>query len=240
MLVIKDFFEKKYSIIFLLFVVVSCRKSSAEFNPQDSYKYFPIEIGDYKIFQVVSNTYAVGQKAKIDTVLRKEIVVSKTKDQSTVNYVVERQIKGKNDLFYKPELVYQIITNPKQIVIGERNIYKILLRFPIYQGAKWNINEINGQDEKRAEVVKYDSLPPKLISDKNLVKVEGDSTNNFIDFKVAYSLFSKDVGLIYTENTNVDYCQDSDPNPKTSCTGKYIIESGKREFIRLIEYGNLK
>jgi hypothetical protein len=232
--------NKYYWVVLLFTVVVSCTKTTDALNPLDSYLYFPIEVGDYKIYQVVSRTYAVGQKPAIDTVLRKEIVKSKTVDQSTINYVIERQTKGRNDLFFKPEAVFQVITNPKQVVVGERNIYTILLQYPVFNGAKWNVNEINGQDEKRAEIVDYDSLPAKLITNKNLIRVLSDSTNNFVDFKVKYHLFAKDYGLIYTENTQIDYCQDNDQNPTTSCTGKYIIESGKREFITLLDYVKAK
>jgi hypothetical protein len=237
------FFVKKYWSVIILIALTACTKTDVlEINPQDSYKYYPIEVGDVKVYQVVTRTYAVGQKPKIDTLLRKEIVKSKIVDQSTTNFVIERQTKGKSDLFYKAELVFQVITNPKQIVIGERNVYTILLQFPLYKGAKWNINEINGGDENEAEIVKIDSIPSRILSYKNLVRVLSDSTNNKIDFKVNQYIFSKDFGIIYAEKTYIDYCQkpdSEDPNPITNCTGKYIIESGKREFITLLESSNI-
>jgi hypothetical protein len=234
---IKLLFTNNYLYLLLLFAIVSCTKTSdVEINPQDSYKYFPIEVGDYNIFQKVTYSYAVGQKVKIDSVLVKETVASKTISNSDTYFVIERQAKGLNDLFFKPEAVFQVITNPKQVIKGERNVYTILLHYPVYLEAKWNINEINGQDEKEAEIVSYDKLPPKLITNKNIIKVLTDSTNNLIDFKVGCNIFAKDFGLIYQENTYIDYCQDSDPNPVTSCVGKFIMESGKREFITLLEH----
>lgn len=234
---IKLQYSNNYFSFLFLFVIVSCTKTSElEINPQDSYKYFPIEVGDYNIFQKVTYSYAVGQKVKIDSVLIKETVASKTKSNNDTYFVIERQAKGANDLFFRPEAVFQIITNPKQVIKGERNIYTILLHFPLYEGSTWNINEINGLDEKEAEIVNYKKLPPKLITEKNIIKVLSDSTNNFIDFKVGCNIFAKDIGLIYQENTNIEYCQDNNENPQNSCTGKYLIESGKREFLTLLEH----
>lgn len=222
----------------LAIYLASCTKTEdLDINPADSYQYFPIEVGDSKLYQKVTFSYAVGQKEKIDSVLVREIVTSKSKSNNETYYIIERQIKAKNDFFFRTESVYQVITNPKQIVNAERNIYTILLQFPLYLGAKWNLNEINGQDEKEVEVFDLEGFPKKLITDKDLLLVQSDSTNNLVDFKVANKVFAKNIGLIYTENTLIDYCQDSDPNPNTSCTGKYLIESGKREFWTLLEYG---
>lgn len=228
---IKLLFLNNYYYLVPLFAIVSCTKTAdVEINPQDSYKYYPIEVGDNNLFQKVTYSYAVGQNVKIDSVLVRETVASKSVSNSDTYYVIERQTKGLNDLFFKPEAVFQVITNPKQVIKGERNVYTVLLHYPIYSGSAWNINEINGQDEKEAEIVSNADLPPKLITDKNIIKVLSDSTNNLINFKVGCHIFAKDIGLIYQENTDIEYCQDD------NCIGKGIIESGKREFITLLEH----
>jgi hypothetical protein len=233
---IKNLFSGVCIVFGAIIILNSCTKPlDADPNPQDSYRYFPIEVGDFKLYQKVTYSYAVGQKEKIDSVLVRETVKSKTLSNSDIYYVIEREAKGKNDLFFKAEAVYQVITNPKQVVVGERNIYKILLHYPIYEGATWNINEINGDDEQEVEVIKNDnSLPKKLITDKNIIKVLGDSTNNAITFLVNQNLFAKDIGLIFKEQTYIEYCQDD------NCIGKGIIESGKREFWTLLEAGKNK
>lgn len=232
----------KLTLLFtIICTVFSCTKTEKiEINPADSYEYFPIAVGDSKLYQKVTFSYAVGQKEKVDSMLVREIVTSKSISNNETYYVIERQTKGKNDFFFKPESVYQIITNPKQVINTEKNIYTILLNYPLYLGSKWNLNQINGRDEKEAEILEVVDFPKKLITDKNLLLVQSDSTNNLVDFKVSNKIFAKNIGLIFTENTLVDYCQDSDPNPKTSCTGKYIIESGKREFFTLLEYGKVE
>lgn len=234
-----------YRMIFMVNVLlmgISCTKTQeVDPNPQDSYQYFPMEVGDFKLYQKVIYSYAVGQKEKIDSTLVKETVTSKTISNSDTYYIIERQARGKNDLFFKQEAVYQVVTNPKQVINGERNIYTVLLHYPIYEGSTWDINEINGQDEKEVEILKPDKeIPANLITNKNLIRVLGDSTNNAITFLVNQKFFAKNIGLIYSEKTEIDYCQDNDENPKTSCTGKGIIESGKREFWNLLEYGKNK
>lgn len=241
MKLLTDLYSKICFFICLSIIILSCTKTTeVDPNPKDSYLYFPIEVGDFKLFQKVVYSYAVGQKERIDSILVKETVTSKSQSNNETYYLIERQAKGKNDLFFKPEAVYQIITNPKQVINTERNIYTVLLYYPIYLGSKWDINEINGQDEKEAEIVNLGKLPAKLITNKDLILVQSDSTNNFVDFKVSNKIFAKNIGLIYSENSAIDYCQDSDPNPATSCTSKFIIESGKREFITLLEYGSNK
>jgi hypothetical protein len=228
---------KKYlPIILLLSFAISCTKTiEVDPDPKNSYKYFPIEVDDFKIYQKITQSYAVGQKPTIDTVLVKEIVKSKTVDNNETYYVIERQAKGKNDFFYKPELVYQIITNPAQVIKAERNIYTVFLKYPIYNGSEWNINQINDRDEEKVEIIKNESILPKnLITNKNVFTVLGDSSNNLIDFKVNQTIFAKDMGQIFSEKTYIEYCQED------NCRGKGIIESGKREFFTLIEIGKIK
>ncbi len=228
-------------LVTAIYTLFSCTKTvEIEINPADSYEYFPIAVGDTKLYQKVTYSYAVGQKEKVDSILVREIVTSKTISNNETYFVIERQIKGKNDFFFKAESVYQIITNPKQIINTEKNIYTVLLNYPLYLGAKWNLNEINGRDEKEAEIFGVVDFPKKLITNKDLLLVQSDSTNNLVDFKVSNKIFAKNIGLIFIENTAIDYCQDSDPNPTTSCTGKYLIESGKREFLTLLEYGKVE
>jgi hypothetical protein len=228
------FFKLIFVWPLLIVVLYSCTKPIDALNPQDSYKYYPIEIGEVRLYEKVTLSYAVGEKQKIDSVMVKEIVKSKTANTNETIFIIERQTKGKNDLFFKPELVFQVIKNPKQIIAAERNIYKVLLYFPIYLGAEWNINEVNGQDEKIAEIVPTDEIPSKLFTDKNIIKVEIDDFKSIIDWNKSYSLYSKDIGLIYSEDTHLEYCQDD------GCIGKDIIESGKRVFIRLLDYTKAK
>ncbi len=236
---LKHLLSKYYLIILGIFVVISCTKTiEQDPNPQDSYRYFPIEVGDYKLYQLVTKSYGIAQKERIDTVEVKEIVKSKSKSNNDTYYIIERQSKGKNDFFFKPELVYQVITNPKQVINEERNVYTVQLSYPLYKGAKWNLNEINGRDEDYAKIVDYNKLPPKLITDKNLIKVLSDSTNNFINMAVNYTIFAKDIGPIYFEKSYIDYCQEDCDNPN-SCCRKFIISSGKREFKTLIEVGKI-
>jgi DNA replicative helicase MCM subunit Mcm2 (Cdc46/Mcm family) len=173
----------------------------------------------------------------------KEIVTSKTENKNEIYYSVERQIKGKNDLFFKPEAVFQIITSPKQVIKAEKNVYTVLLYYPIYLTSEWNINEVNGQEPKIAEIVENGKLPPALITEKNIIKVLGDSTNNEVSYLVDCHIFAKNIGLIYEEKTNIEYCQESaidNPNPLTNCFGKKIKEVGKREFITLLAHGKVK
>ncbi len=224
-------------LLFLIGVISCTKTQEVDPNPKDSYRYFPIAVGDYKIYQKVTFSYVVGQKEKKDTILIKETVASKSQNNGDNYFVVERQVKAKNDLFFKSESVFQYIINPKEVISTDKNLYTLLLQFPIYSGAKWNQNILNTQNGTELEVVPYKTLPKNLITDKNLLKVQGDSTNNLVTYLVDYHLFSKDIGMVYKEKTDIAYCQDDDPNSKTSCTGKYIIQSGKREFYTLIEYG---
>jgi hypothetical protein len=214
-----------------LFLYACTKTAEPNPNPADSYQYFPIEVGDYKLYKQVTFNYAVGTKVVKDTAQVKETVTSKTVNNSDTFFVIERTEKGKNDLFFKPTLVYQVIVNPQRVILEERNNYSIYLLYPLYLREKWNINQINGRDEVKATIVPYDSLPPKLITTKNLIKVQTDSTNNLINMAVNYTLFAKGIGPIYSEKSYIEYCQED------NCLGKYLISSGNRQFKTLLSYG---
>jgi hypothetical protein len=217
-------------ILYFMVLLASCSKPLDVHLPQVSYNYYPLAVGDERLFELVRISYAVGTKTQTDTLAIKELVQSKTEKNGVLTYQILRLSKGQNDFLFKPELSYQNRLSPQNVVSTEKNQNLQLLNFPLFVGASWNLNEHNTQDKLEAKIVLTDSIPPQLLGQEYIYKVEVEDFQSVVNFKRKYSLYSKGYGLVFSENTDIDYCQDDD------CRGKFIISSGQREYKRLISY----
>ncbi len=224
---------QKNNLFFFLILtglLFQCSQPLDVHAPVDSYKYFPLTVGEERSYEIIRTSYAVGQKVQTDTLLTKETVQSVKEQNGSKIYQVLRMVRGRNDLFFKPEASFQYIYSPESVVNTEKNLNQTILRFPLYVGAEWNLNENNLNDKQTAQIVYTSELPAKLLTNENIYKVEVEDLQSNINFKRIYQLYSKNIGLIYSEHSEIEYCQDE------NCIGKFIIQSGQREYKRLLEY----
>jgi hypothetical protein len=211
-------------------ILASCSKPLDVHTPEQSYNYFPLKVGEERQYEIIRYNYAVGLKEKIDTIYVKEKVTEKEEKNNTVTYQIVRSKRGIKELFFTPEITYKYIYSPENVINTENNQNIVQLKFPLYVGAKWNINAVNRADIKEANIVYTSEIPKDLITNNNIYKVEIEDKQTQIDYIKLYDLYAKNIGLIYTEDTHIEYCQEE------SCIGKFEISSGYKTYKRLLQY----
>ncbi len=229
----KQFFTL-LKIIVIAFVLKACTYADLEVKPADSYRYFPIKLGDERIYEQITTNYAVGQNAIKDTILVKETITKKDSIDFENTFTVFREIKRKQDFEFIPDFTYLLITNPKEIISTEKNVATVRLSFPLNVGAEWNMNRLNTKDEKKALVLPAYDIPSNFLTNQKVFKLDIEDLESTVNKIKTNRYYGLDVGLLFLEDTNLEYVQDEKGG--IIINGKPKIESGQELTLRLIKY----
>lgn len=213
-------------LIMVLAISFSCQKS--DYQPL-SQNYYPINSESARIYEVTENYYNVGDGAsEIKYLLKEKITQIETEGNST-NFLLQR-FKWVNQN-WKLDSIWIGKSTPDKILISENNLELLKLLLPATESSSWNINQFNTKASLKAT---YSNVGEKLIVNKkeflNTVKVNIKQDSSLINLNKNYEYYAAGVGLIYSEKTNLDYCQ-STPD----CIGKGIINFGTKKIIKLID-----
>lgn len=195
-------------------LVYSCKKKeNAELTPIDFGKdYFPIQVGNYIIYDVDSIAYndithiATTYKYRLKEVIKEAFI----NDEGTTSYRLERYIKyydstkNYDQIPWQIKDVWTIIPYTNSIEKIEENIRYIKLIFPIKEGSQWNGNAKNTLGEKKysyqyvgaAETINNNSF------DK-VTKVKQYEYRTLISYQNEVEKYARNVGMIYKEITNL-------------------------------------
>jgi hypothetical protein len=226
-------------MVLMATIILGCTKNSEVISPEDGRLYGKLEVGQIRIYQAVKKTYLVGPKLVIDSFLVRETIQSVVQNtDGSMAYQTLREVKRKNDFQYTANLQYIQTTSPKELVSTEQNIPRVLLRYPLNYGAEWNINEQNNLDENKVFLLKpNETILAKFANKKDLLMIEIDDFDDDLTSKnLQLMVFSKTEGLIYNENTQLEYCYINEERVRPCDPNKKIISSGFDEQKTLIEF----
>jgi hypothetical protein len=220
--------------------LVSCSGTlSDNITPEEGLLYAKFKVGEQRLYQVVKKSYPVGQKVVIDSFQLKETIQAEILNpDGSKTYQTLREIKRKADFQFVPSIQYYQTVSYKELVSSEANIQKILLRFPLNYGAEWNINELNTGDEKKVIILKPSKEVTDLVNTKKdllMVEIE-DFDDNLTAKNKQILVFSKNIGLVYHENTQLEYCYINEETVRPCNPNKKVISSGFEEVRNLIKY----
>lgn len=219
----------------IAFLLKGCTYADLEVKPADSYRYFPVKLGDERIFEQITINYAVGQNAITDTILVKETITKQDSADFESTFTVFREIKRKQDFEFTPDFTYLLIKNPKEIISTEKNVATVRLSFPLNVGAEWNMNRLNSKDEQKALVLPAYEIPNNFLTNQKVFKLDIEDLESAVNKIKTNRFYGLDVGLLFLEDTNLEYVQNEKGGEKDK-NGNPKIESGQVLTLRLIKY----
>jgi hypothetical protein len=208
-----------------------------ETDPVDVYQYYPLELGQYQVYQVEETTYSAGQaKPVISSWQEKDQVdrISSTHEHVTA-FIIARYRRNTSSDYWQKFKEYTVTKSPDKILTNIDNQTIFAMVFPPDAQIKWNGNQYNNQDEEDFQYrdINQPASIDKLSFDKTLTVVERRDTS-IINRYVGIKKYALGAGLILDEQTAYEYCQDD------KCIGSQTIESGTHKVKKIIEFGALK
>ncbi|HLL95469.1 MAG TPA: hypothetical protein VK404_10865 [Spirosoma sp.] len=214
-------------------VAIGCRSAST--NPvSPGFDFFPLSTGHYVIYNVDERRYSLTAPAVQRTYQVKEVVGAPYADVTgqpayrLLRYrrLVERQ-PWQTDSVWSARLV------DGEAIRTENGLDFIKLRFPVSDRLRWDGNQRNslGQDPYEAR----NSGKPYRVSDKEFsetVTVVAQQDSTLISQDKRLEVYAKQVGLIYKERVQLQYCSST-----PACIGTNQIDYGIRQVYRFHSSG---
>ncbi|PMD98629.1 hypothetical protein BWI97_03630 [Siphonobacter sp. BAB-5405] len=223
--------KKVYAVLFLALSVWSCKPADTE--PASDYDYFPLEKGNFVIYDVTQTQYALAQDSVQSQYQIKELVADAfTGLDGESSFRLERYRRNSQQQAWAIDSVWTARRTLNQAIRTENNVPYVKLWFPVYPKQTWNGNVLNSNDPDEYEVTQKDQ-PLKIGSNdfsKTLTVVQENKVSA-IDLVNRKEIYAKGVGLIYRERTELYYCQSA------ACFGQNKIDFGTRFIQQISSYG---
>ena len=215
-------------IAILLGFAGGCQQTTSDPAPDDA-AYFPLQTGDYWIYQVTQETYSLTNAATKRTFQLQEKVGNSFTQNGQLVFQLEESIKKTDQSDWQINAIRTVYKNLSEVVTQDNNVPSVNLIFPISATTSWNVNTYNARPDT---LLRYENAGQPLTLSKRTfertVSVVGANDSTLVGLDRYRRVYAQNVGLVYRENTSFAYCQSS-----PDCIGKGIIASGTRKIWAL-------
>lgn len=207
--------------IFALFVsgALSCTK------PADTLpiiQTLPYKVGQISEYSLKTEIYHVNDEPLVSEKQLKEVVVKEEVFASKRMFTIERYARATSADEWKITEVITAQLSANELIQTEQSLPYLKVVFPVMEESTWNATKYQNSAEQTAKT-KAVNKPYRAYPQTFTIEYSNDST--LIDLRKSYEVFSPTEGLVYKEETNLNYCQSS-----PDCIGKGIISYGTRSI----------
>ena len=219
------------STVFL--VLVSCDSDNDASVPDKGYRYFPLAVGQYQIYDVVEINYTLRDPDTAQYELYVETADAFLNGDGDSTYVLYRSKRLPGEVAWTYLDTWSARRTAEELVVQEENTPYVKLRFPSYKGQVWNGNAYNTgeREEYRLDSLSQGQTRGGRHFDDCLTVVQHDNDDFIVFLDRRKEVYAADIGLIYKETTQLNYCT------QPGCLAQQIIEQGVIYKQWLKEYG---
>ena len=221
-----------FIICICTWMLCSCSESLPPQPELVGFNYFPLEIGDFRTYDVEKIEYSLFFPTDTSRYQLKQVVVDTFLTQNEVNFVLHRFSRGTSSDNWSLDSVWTSRRTQNHAIVVENNVPFVKIVFPIDINKKWNGNLFNTSPVDEYEITEIGGsidTPAGTFFD-NLTIFENDDPDTLIFQDIRTSVYAQDVGLVYKYHSILDFCN-TDPD----CLGN--LEFGTKFEQILIEYG---
>lgn len=232
-------------VILLVVVLLGCQ--SRDILPKRTgHEFVPIQVGAYWEYRVTETTISpvTGQTNTLSDLRMDVVDVIEEADQQL--FIMERRTMAQGTSVWQPAETWSVRLNEFQYIVQEGNVPFLKLRFPLGEGNTWNgngMNTLGGTEPCPDGTTTCDNyqatllyqpfeLPGVLLYDDTVTIVEHDEDDPIIMKDLRKAVYAKDIGLVYREETRLEYCTVG------PCIGQQVVENGTIVRLTLTAYGH--
>ncbi len=152
-------------------VVAGCEEKFVELDPNAAgYDYYPLEVGDYRIYNVTDIRF-LNNVSDTNRFQMRELVDTTFIDQTnTLNYKIIRSVRPDENSAWQEDSVMVVTKSHNNIILTKDNTRYVKMVFPVEEGKMWagdmynnrTIPEDNGKGDrdpfKRKEPYRYENV----------------------------------------------------------------------------------
>ncbi|MEO9484628.1 MAG: hypothetical protein ABJG47_14315 [Ekhidna sp.] len=222
------------SLIFAFITFLFSCNETKEIGPDLlGYDYYPLNVGQYSIYEVEEIQYLVSGFDTTRYQLRETIFDSIVSIDRTT-YLIRRDSRANEMSAWKSDSVWSVTQTSSFLSITENNIPFIKLTFPVNVGREWDGNSLNSRGALTYYYQTIDSQIIDSISTENHIRVIiEDIEENVTGVDLRSEVYVTGVGLVEKDYLTQKKCTSSD------CGVDFGTVIGGRSLKQtLIEIGN--
>ncbi|MEQ9403841.1 MAG: hypothetical protein RIM99_09665 [Cyclobacteriaceae bacterium] len=217
--------------LFLFVCLISCDESREPTPETLGYDFYPIQIGQYRIYDVEEINYKL---TGFDTTVYqlRETIFDSIVSADQTSYLIRRDKRENATETWDSDSVWMVTKTSNFLSISENNIPFIKLVFPVKVGQTWDGNSLNSRD---ATTYYYQNVEEAIIdsvSTSNHVRlIIEDIPRNVVNQDERSEIYARGVGLVEKSYLTLNFCT-------VNCGQLNEIEGGRFLHQVLIEAGN--
>lgn len=217
----------------VIFVFSSCNETK-EIDPTAlGYDFYPLYLGEYRIYDVEEINYLI---TGFDTSVYqlREVIFDSIQSNDQITYLLRRDIRVSELDEWESDSVWTVTSTTNYLAITENNIPFMKLTFPVIQGREWDGNSLNSRNEL---TYYYQPLATPIIDsiaavDHTRVIIE-DIEENITGLDLRSEIYARGVGLVEKDYLTQKKCTSSDCGADLG-----VVIAGRSLKQTLIEIGN--
>jgi hypothetical protein len=222
--------KKGILIAFVLISLFGCKKD-VDNSIVYGYEYFPIEIGHYKVYNVVDIFHDLEVLPAHDTnsfQIKEVITESLIDGEGDTIQKLKRYVRADETEAWTIQDVWTQKRTRSTAEVVDENDRQIRMIFAIAYNRTWDCNALNNEDELECYYENiYEPYSVNEVTYDSTVIVEKENFTSFIDFRRNYAVYARNVGQIKSvyKDLEIDNSDTTD------------IQYGSEIYYDLIEFG---
>ena len=201
------------------------------------YDYFPLEIGDYKIFEVEEVNFSSQGFDTSRYFLREALEDTFRNGENLLEFRIFRYISEDTSTgSWELDSIWSTRLEPGRAIVRENSIPFIKLVFPFDNKSRWDGNALNGKSTQLYEVEFMDQQDTLLGADtyQNLLKLTISNEADTTEVNQRFEYYSLTHGLIIKDYTVYFPC-----TTEGECGEDRTIEAGRVIKQKIVRKGNI-
>jgi hypothetical protein len=197
----------------------------------DDAEFLPLKNGWFQIYDVEEIVYQLGVPETLSYQLKSVVVDSFQNVEGSYTYLIHRSTRSNVGDPWTAEETWSARVSAREAVVSEGSTSYIVLKFPPFEGAQWNGNELNdlinpntntNEDIYTIETRAGTCVVNNISFDGCVAVLQEDNEEFVVYHDERREIYARNVGLIYKETIQLHYCNDEDRN----CVGQQMVDDG--------------